>query len=99
VSNAIFIKPSVGYQLHETLTADVSVLAAQQAKATDTTGKGYGTEIDATLGWDPYAHFHVGLTSGIFLPGKHFSEYSSDDFGEGFKNPVFGSKLTAAVQF
>ena len=99
VSNAIFIKPSVGYQLHETLTADLSILAAQQAKATDGTGKGYGTEIDATLGWDPYAHFHVGLIGGVFLPGKHFTEYSSDDFGEGFKNPVLGSKLTAAVQF
>ena len=99
VSNALFLKVGGGYQFLPSLRGEVTALMATQAKATDTTGKGYGTELDATVKWAPYAHFDLKATGALFLPGKYFTEFESDEYGTGFDGPAVGSKLTAAIRF
>lgn len=101
ISNALWIRPRVGYQLLDELSVDLAWLLAQQAKAEDTatTGKGYGSEINLDLTYEPFPHFSVRGTGAVMLPGKYFNEYTDDTWGGDFNQPAFGARLIGAVEF
>lgn len=101
VSNALFLRPRVGYQLLPELSADLSLITATRAKVPESekATKGYGNEIDLTMRWDPMPHFWVQGTGGVFFPGKHYSEYEDDDFGSGFDQPAGAARVLGTIEF
>ncbi len=101
VSNALFLRPSAGYQLLDNLRGDLSYIAARQSKAdaSSKTDTGYGSEIDLSVQYSPYAHFTVKGTGGLFLPGKFYSQFETDAFDGAFDKATFGSKVSATIQF
>ncbi len=103
ISNALFLRPSVGWRFNEGLTADVAWFAARQAKPSEVeaspTGPGYGSEVDATVTWEPIPHFRLQGTGGVFLPGKYFTEYDAGDLGTGFDRPAVGGRLLTTLEF
>jgi hypothetical protein len=102
ISNALFVQPRVGFQLRDDLTADLSWLLATQAKADAASGdegRGYGSEIDLNVRWDPIEHFWMRATGGLLLPGSYYSEFSDADLGGDFNQPSFGGRLITTVEF
>lgn len=101
ISDALFLQPRVGWRFGDTLTADVSALLARQAKQPEIpeTEPGYGTEIDATVRYDPVPHFWVEATGGVFLPGKYFTQYEHPDYGGDFSQPAVGARLITTIEF
>jgi hypothetical protein len=101
VSNAIYLKPSASYLVRPDLRAQLSWLTATKAKPTTETAdrKGYGNEFDLDLRYDPVPHVWVQGTAAIFVPGKLYSDYSSDTLGDGFGKTVFGARLVGTVEF
>jgi hypothetical protein len=101
VSNAIFLRPRVGYQLTDNASADLYLLSANQAKPPEDyeDQKGYGTEIGAHFSYRPMAHVDLSGTTAVFLPGTYFSEYEHETLGADFNSPAFGARIIAAVQF
>jgi len=101
IRNALFRPTPCGLPHPSPPLREVSVLAAQAAKVPDAqnSAKGYGTEIDLRLQYDPYEHFQLKGTLGTFFPGKYYSTYKNDDLGGGFDTMALGGMLMAAVQF
>jgi len=100
VSNALYLRPRVGYQLLEELGGDVSLLAAQAAKLPESQEEnGYGVEVDANIRYTPMPHFMVQGTAGIFFPGKYFSEHEDADLGGDFDRTAYGFRVIGAVTF
>jgi hypothetical protein len=101
VSNALFLKPRVGYQLNDTAYADLYVLAANQAKPPEgfEDQKGYGMEIGAHLSYRPMAHVDLSGTTAVFLPGTYFSEYEHETLGGDFNSTAYGARIIASVEF
>lgn len=102
VSNAMYLRPRVSYQLIRGLWAEGSLLTARTAKVPseqkDLGRQGYGYEIDLGLRYEGIEHFMVSGMFGTFIPGRFFSAYE-DGAISGFDAPVFGGQLTARVQF
>jgi hypothetical protein len=101
VQNALYLRPSVGWQLNDMLTGDLSLFAARATKLPDDaeTERGYGTEVDLDVNFTPFEHFLLRSTTGVLLPGPYLSDYEHDDLGGGFDRPVFGTRLVASVEF
>jgi hypothetical protein len=101
ISNALFLRPRVGWKFMDGLTADLSLITATHAKVPESEKetKGYGSEIDATVRWDPMPHFWLQGTTGVFLPGKYYSEYEDDDFGGGYDRPAIGGRVLGTIEF
>lgn len=101
VENALYLRPHVGYQVREDLVADLAVLAARAAvlPEDETTGEGYGIELDASIRYDPVAHAWTQATVGVLLPGKYFTEYEHEDLGGDFDQPVLGVQVLGTVEF
>lgn len=101
ISNALFIKPRVGWRFNEQLTVDASYLLATQAKEqlVPTGGRGYGSEANLDVRYEPFPHFWVQGTGGVFLPGKYFTEYTDPELGTGFNKTAFGGRLLTTVEF
>ena len=99
VSDALFFKPQVGWRFNDKLYADVSWMGARRAKKLEEEEPGYGSEINATARWDPYPHFWLQLTGGVFLPGKVFTEYEDVDLGGDFSDPALGARLITTIEF
>ena len=102
VSNALYLKPRVAYELTRGLWADASFLAAKTAKATDAQkalGRtAYGYEVDVGLRWQGTEHLTVTGTFGTFIPGKFQKNYTDEAF-TGFKAPAFGGQLVGRIDF
>jgi len=104
VSDALFFQPRVGWRFNDTLTADLTYLAARRAKKLEIEeleGKapGYGQEIDATVRWDATPHFWVQGTGAVFLPGPVFSEHEDAEFGTGFDKAAIGGRIITTIEF
>lgn len=101
ISNALFLKPRIGWRFNEQLTVDASYLVATQAKQDllTTTGRGYGGEVNLNLRYDPFPHFWVQGTGGAYMPGKFITEYVDPELGSGFTKPAFGGRLLTTVEF
>lgn len=101
ISNALWVRPRVGFQIREDLSVDLAWLLAQQAKQLDTatTGKGYGSEMNLHLLYEPFPHFRLQGTGAVMLPGKYYSEYEDDTLGGGFNKAAVGGRIIAGVEF
>jgi len=101
ISNALYLRPWVGWQFMPELSAEVQVFAAQAAKLPDDEAddKGYGVEVDTTVHYEPYEHFFLEGTFGVFLPGTYYSSYDAGELGTGFDAAALGGRLFATVEF
>lgn len=101
VSNALYIRPRVGWQFRKDLTADLSLLAAQHAKVPEAyrSTRGYGLEVDGDVNYEPFPHFRLQATTGVFFPGKFFSQYEHEDLGGGFDRAAVGVRLLGVAEF
>ncbi len=101
LSNVLYLRPQVGYQVRDDLTVDLSLFAAQQAKVADESAdrKGYGTEFDLNIDYRPFPHFELQMTTALLFPGKFYSNYSHDSLGDGFDKAAFGGRLLGTVRF
>ena len=101
VSNAIYVKPRVGFTLLEGLDLEASALWATMAKGpASTEGRtGYGTEIDLGFVYDPYAHVRLEGTGALYLPGAALTTHEDADLGEGFDQSALGGRVVATVSF
>ena len=46
-----------------------------------------------------YLSVEIDLSTGLFLPGKFFSNYEHDTLGGEFNSPAFGGRLLGSVRF
>ena len=101
LSNALYLRPRVGYAVSDDLTIDLSYFFAQAAALPDSEAdnKGYGSEVDVQAVFSPFEHFTLDGTIGVFFPGAYFSSYSHDDLGGDFDRPAVGGQLLGTVEF
>ncbi len=101
LSNALYLKPSVGYRPLPELGLKLSFLAAQAAKRPEdeAADKGYGSELDLNVDYRPFDHFRVDWTSGLFFPGAWYRNYEHATLGGDFGRTAVGSRLQAIVEF
>lgn len=101
ISNALYLRPSVRWAVRPQVTAQLDWTTAMLAKkpAASTSGNGYGNEFDLSVRYDPFAHFWVKGTAGLFLPGAWYRDYEDPDLGGGFDQPAFGGRVLGVVEF
>jgi hypothetical protein len=101
LSNVLYLRPSVRYQVLPELRAEASWLTATMAAGPPSADgrKGYGNEIDLSLRYDPHPHVWVQGTAGILLPGRYFTEYEDSELGGGFDQTAWGARLIGTVEF
>lgn len=101
LSNAMYARPHVGYQVLDTLSADLGFFIARAATLPDDEAddKFYGSEVNARIRWTPYTHFELDSTLGVFLPGAYYSNYTDEDLGGGFDQTAFGAQILGTVRF
>lgn len=107
ISNALYLRPHVGYKVLPQLNVDLAAFAAQAAKLpeSESSAKGYGSELDLTLRYEPFEHFAVQGTGALLFPGKYLrtgdymDEIDETSVRESFDTPVFGGMLMGSVRF
>lgn len=101
VRNALYLRPRIGWRLFDDLKGDLVIFTAQAAKqASDsTTGKGYGTELDADIHYTPIDRLDLHGTVGVFFPGRYFTEYEDPDLGSHFDRPALGGRVVGTIHF
>lgn len=101
MSNVIYIRPQVGYQLRPDLSADASYIAARALQVSDAeqNNRGYGMEIDVGLTYTPFEHFSAEAMGGVFIPGPYYENYEHDALGGGFDAPALGGRLLLTADF
>ncbi len=101
LSNVLYVRPSVKYQILPNAEAEASWFTGMVAAGPAAVDgrKGYGNEFDLSVRYDPHPHVWVKGTLGVLLPGKFFSEYSDEEYGDGFDKPVVGARLIGTVEF
>lgn len=101
INNALYIRPSAGYQLRDDLSGHLSLFAAQRARVAeeDKDTRGYGMEVDADVFYSPMEFFDVHATGAFMLPGKYYSAYEDDKYGTGFDSPAWGLRLVGEAHF
>lgn len=105
VSNALFARPRVGYQLRDDLLGEISLLAATRARQTDdekdagTDNKSYGLELDADIHYEPVDFVRLQATGAVLFPGTFYKDYEDDTLGGDFDQPAFGLRLVGAIEF
>ena len=101
LSNAMYVRPRVGYTFSDDLTLDVSFFIAQAAALPDdqADSKGYGSEVDARVVYKPIEHFTLDGTIGVFFPGSYYSNFTHEDLGGGFDRPALGAQVLGTVAF
>lgn len=100
VSNALYVRPTIGKNLRDDLVIEGTVIAARTAKALATAPArtGYGVEFDAKLRYRPNPHVDLGATFAVFRPGSYFTQYSDDTYS-GFSGTVYGGEVISQVRF
>lgn len=99
VSNALFLKPTIGYQIRDDLHGQVSLLGARTFAAPSDARRGYGWEIGADLTYSPVEHFYLKASGAVLVPGEYYSNYVDPDLGGGFDSPAFGGRLYLVAEF
>jgi len=101
ISNALYLRPSVRWQIRDGLLARLDWTTGMTAKIEESssTGNGYGHEFDLSLRYDPFPHVWVKGTAGLFLPGAYFRDYEHPELGEGFDQPALGGRIVGVVEF
>ena len=101
ISNAIYLHPSVHYNLLPNVQVKLAWTTATLAKGPAATDgrHGYGNEFDLSLRYDPFPHLWVRATGAVMLPGKFYSKYENIDLGGGFDKPAFGGQVVGTVEF
>jgi len=101
VSNAMYLRPTVGYKLLDDLDGQISVIAAKAAKLADADAEddSYGTEVDIALHYTPIENFKLSGTGGIFLPGSIYTSHSNEELGGDFDKPAFGARVIGSIHF
>jgi len=101
ISNALYLRPHVGFKFLPQLRADVALFTARAAKLPESQAgqTGYGNEVDLNIRYDPYEHFWLQGTFGVFLPGTYYSNYTHDELGGDFGAATYGGRLMGTVEF
>jgi hypothetical protein len=101
VSNALYLRPAARYTLLPGLQAEAAWIGALRAKGAtvEEDRGGYGSEFDVSLRYDPHPHVWVQGTFGVLLPGKYYSGYEDEDFGDGFDTTAIGARVVGVVEF
>ncbi len=101
LSNAMFLRPKVGYQIQDNLDAAVSFAAARAAALPEDQSEnaGYGMEIDGDVHYRPIPHFELRGTVGVFLPGPWYTNYAHEELGGGFDQMALGGRILATSRF
>ncbi len=101
VSNALYVRPRVSYNLLPTLRVETAYITAALAKGPETTDgrTGYGHEIDLSVRYDPHPHLWVQGTAGVLIPGAYYSAYTDPDLGGGFDKPALGARIVGVAEF
>jgi hypothetical protein len=107
VSNALYIKPTIGFAPHQTLLAEFSYLGARTAVNPDPdAGRStYGNELTLALHYAPFEHFTLSTHGAVFFPGSYYKNYASAEgitpaiASETFTATVWGGQITARVAF
>ncbi len=106
VTNAIYTKPFLSYELTKGITLRVANITSFAVKPVSTPGNGtmYGTEFDADIGYDAGA-FHAGLAYGVLFPLSAMNHPQDDassageDFGYGANAGDAGTAHTLQMRF
>ncbi|MEN9786042.1 MAG: hypothetical protein RLZZ299_1306 [Pseudomonadota bacterium] len=101
VSNAMYLRPRVGFQALKSLALEAAWLTAMEAtpRTTDAGRRGYGHEIDVTAKLTPYPHVELQATAGVLLPGAVFTEAQDATLGGGFDAPALAGRVVGSVAF
>ncbi|MEC7987104.1 MAG: hypothetical protein VX278_18185 [Myxococcota bacterium] len=100
VSNAIYVRPALRYNLHKSLQGELVVLTAWTAALPEDELNGfYGVEVDAHLYWTPFAQLQFDASLGFFSPGNYYSQYTSTEYGGGFNRNAFAGQLITTLEF
>jgi hypothetical protein len=101
ISNAMFLRPNIGYRIHEDLVLDVAMIIAKATKLQEELkeASGYGSEVDLSLEYKPYEHFSLTGTAGYFMPGSYFTSFAHDELGTGFDEAALGGRLVGTIEF
>lgn len=101
ISNAMFLRPRVGWGFNDKLSADLSLFAAQRARVSedDKANKGLGLEVDLDVRYEPFEFFSLSGTTGVLVPGRAFSQFEDDQLGGGFDQPAWGARLVGEAHF
>lgn len=106
ISNALFLKPTVSYQILEGLQARVSWLGARTAQGANvggaTSNSGYGNEFQLGVEYLGIDHLELDGAFGVFLPGTVYSQLRTDiDQTEltGYDDAAFGFQLSTRIRF
>jgi hypothetical protein len=71
VTNAIYARPQVKYELFDNFTLDGALVYAQTVASAVTYNRGpYGYELDLGATWRLYENFELGLRYGGLIPGN-----------------------------
>lgn len=80
VSNAVYVKPNVRWEIFDNFTVDAGVLYAQTlAEAATYEGGPYGTELDVGATWRLYEDFEAGVRYGLLAPGSALRPSTSSE--------------------
>lgn len=81
VSNAVYGKPFMSYELTDTIGLKVSNVTSFAVRPVATPGNAtmYGTEFDADLGYSS-GSFHAGLAYGVLFPLSAMNHPEADEF-------------------
>ncbi|HJN72691.1 MAG TPA: hypothetical protein QGF58_02040 [Myxococcota bacterium] len=101
ISNALFLRPHIGYHLRPDLSADLAYIGARalQLPEDEQADRGYGQEFDLSLTYSPFEHFSATGTAGAFLPGPYYENYEHETLGGDFDAPSFGGRLVLTAEF
>lgn len=101
LSNAVYLRPTIGYKVRDDLAARLSLIAAQAAKLPEDerADKGYGSEIDLQLDYRPFEHFRLEGVTGVFFPGRYYRSYEDETLGGGFDRTAVGVRVQSVVEF
>ena len=101
ISNALYIRPHVGYHLRPDLSADLAYIGGRALQLPDDeqADRGYGQEVDLSLTYRPFEHFSATGTAGVFFPGPYYENFEHDTLGGDFDSPAVGGRLLLTADF
>ena len=81
VSNAMYFKPTLQYNISETLGSKISAIYSSAVCQESTRGKAYplGLEFDADLFYFSGDKFHAGVSYGLMIPFDGMDELGTDN--------------------
>lgn len=100
VSNALYLKPTLGRQITDGFQVHASWLGARTAKVPQSFGdrNSYGMEFQLGAQYTGIDHVDFGFLFGTFLPGSYF-ENLPDDTYPAFNAPAFGAQISSRIHF